>query len=53
MSSTATAILDFTAATNKRTADEESDLTGDSGWGRNRDNNHDNPALARQDSGKN
>jgi hypothetical protein len=34
MSSAATAILDFTAATQKRTAnDEESDLTGDSGWG--------------------
>jgi hypothetical protein len=50
MSSAATAILDFTAATQKRAADDkESDLTRDSGWscpGFNRDN----PALGRQDS---
>jgi hypothetical protein len=51
MSSAATAILDFTAATQKRAAnDKESDLTGDSGWGRDRDNNRENPALGRQDS---
>ncbi len=31
MSSSVTAILDFTAATNKRTANEELDLIGDSG----------------------
>ena len=47
MSTTATAISDFTAATQKRTADDEdSNLTGDSGWGRNRNS----PALGRQDS---
>jgi hypothetical protein len=51
MSSAATAISDFTAATQKRAAnDKESDLTGDSGWGRNRGNNRENPALAHQDS---
>ena len=51
MSSAATAISDFTAATQKRAAnDKESDLTGDSGWGRDRRNNRENPALARQDS---
>ena len=50
MSSAATAILDFTAGTQKHTAnDEESDLTGDSGWGCPRGNNRDNPALAHQD----
>ena len=48
MSTVATAISDFTAATQKRAAnDEESDVTGDSGWGR---PNRDNPALGRQDS---
>ena len=52
MSSAASAILNFTDATNKRTADKESDLTGDSGWGCPCGNNRDNPALARQDSGK-
>jgi hypothetical protein len=52
MSTAATAISDFMAATQKRTADdEESELTRDSGgWGRLRDNNRDNPALGRQDS---
>ena len=52
MSSSASAISDFTAATNKHAAadDEESDLTRDSGWGRPCGNNHENPALARQDS---
>ena len=49
MSSAATAISDFTAATQKRAAnDKESDLTGDSGWGRPRGDNRDNPALACQ-----
>ena len=53
MSSAATAILDFTAPTQKRTAnDEESDLTGDSGWGRDHGNNRKNPALACQDPAK-
>jgi hypothetical protein len=53
MSSTATAISDFAAATQKRTGnDEESDLTRDSGWGRDRGNNHENPALASQDPAK-
>jgi hypothetical protein len=48
MSTAATAILDFLAATQKRAADdEESDLTRDSGWGC---PNRDNPALGRQDS---
>jgi hypothetical protein len=47
MSTTATAISDFTAVTQKRAADDkESDLTRDSGWGRNRDNT----ALGCQDS---
>ncbi len=52
MSTAATVILDFTAATQKRTADDkESELTRDSGgWGRLRDNNRDNPALGCQDS---
>ncbi len=52
MSTAATAISDFTAGTQKRTADdEESEMTRDSGgWGRLRDNNHDNPALGCQDS---
>jgi hypothetical protein len=51
MSTAATAILDFTAATQKHTADDEaSDLTRDSGWGRLRGDNRDNPALGRQDS---
>ncbi len=50
MSSAATAISDFTAATQKRAADDkESDLTRDSGWGCHRGNNRDNPTLARQD----
>jgi hypothetical protein len=53
MSTAATAISDFTAATQKRAADdEESDLTRDSGWGHPRDPrgyNRDNPALGRQD----
>ena len=51
MSSAATAILDLTAAT-KWAADEESDLTGDSGWGCSCGNNRDNPALAHQEAGK-
>jgi hypothetical protein len=46
MSTAATAISDFTAATKCAADDEESDLTRDSGWGRNRDS----PALGRQDS---
>jgi hypothetical protein len=51
MSSAATAISDFTAATHKHAADgEKSDLTRDSGWGCPCGNNRDNPALARQDS---
>ena len=51
ISTAATAISDFTAATQKCAADdEESDLTRDSGWGRPRDTNRDNPALGRQDS---
>jgi hypothetical protein len=54
MSTTVTAISDFTAATQKRAADdEESDLTGDSGWGcppNPHGDNCDNPALGRQDS---
>ena len=51
MSSAATAISDFTAATQKCAADDkESDLTRDSGWGRARDTNRDNLALGRQDS---
>ncbi len=51
MSTAATAISDFTAATQKRAADdEESDMTRDSGWGRPRNTNRDNPALGRQDS---
>jgi hypothetical protein len=50
MSTAATAISDFTAATQKRAADDkESDLTRDSGWGRARDTNRDNLALGRQD----
>jgi hypothetical protein len=53
MSSAATAISDLTTATKKRTAiDEELDITRDSGWGRNRSNNRENPALARQDPAK-
>jgi hypothetical protein len=37
----------------KRTAnDEESDLTRNSGWGRDRGNNRENPALAHKDSAK-
>jgi hypothetical protein len=48
MSTAATAISDFTAATQKRAADDkESDLTRDSKWGC---PNCDNPALGRQDS---
>ena len=51
MSTAVTAISDFTALTQKRTADdEESDLTRDSGWGCLHDNNRDNPSLGRQDS---
>ena len=51
MFSAATAILDFTAATQKRAADDkESDLTRDSGWGCPRGDNRDNPALGHQDS---
>ena len=52
MSSAATTISNFTDATNNLTAEEEMDLTGDSGWGCPRGNNPDNPALACQDSGK-
>ena len=52
MSSATTAILNITDVTNNRTADEESDLTRDSGWGRPRGDNRNNPALARQDLGK-
>ena len=48
---TATSITDFRAATQKRAAnDKESDLTGDSEWGCDRDKNHGNPALGCQDS---
>ncbi len=51
ISTAVTAISDFTAATQKRAADdEESDLTKDSGWGCPHDTNRDNPALGRQDS---
>jgi hypothetical protein len=51
MSTAATGISDFMAATQKHTADGEvSDLTRDSGWGHLRHNNRDNPALGRQDS---
>ncbi len=51
MSSAATAISDFRAATQKRPADEDgSDLTRDSGWGHDRGSNRENPALGRQDS---
>ncbi len=51
MSTDATAISDLTAAAQKRAADDEvSDQTRDGGWGRPRGNNHDNPALGRQDS---
>jgi hypothetical protein len=46
MSTAASAISDFTAATKRAADDEESELTKDSGWGRNRDS----PALGRQDS---
>jgi hypothetical protein len=47
MSSAATAISDFTAATQKHAADDkESNLTRDSGWGC---PNRDNPALGPQD----
>jgi hypothetical protein len=50
MSSAATAISDFTSATQKRAANDDNlDLTGDSRWGRNCSNNHENPALAHQD----
>ncbi len=50
ISSAATAISDFTAATQKCTAtDKELNLTGDSRWGHDCSNNHKNPALARQD----
>ncbi len=53
MSSADTAISDFTAATQKRTVnDKELDLTGDNGWVRDRGNNRENPALARQDLAK-
>ncbi len=45
MSTAGTVISDFTAATKRTADDEESDLTKDSGWGRNRDS----PALGRQD----
>jgi hypothetical protein len=51
MSSAATAISEFTTATQKCAADDkEFDLTRDSGWGRPRGNNHDHSALGRQDS---
>ena len=46
MSTAASAISDFTATTKRAADDEESELTKDSGWGRNRDS----PALGRQDS---
>jgi hypothetical protein len=50
MSSAASAISDFTVVTLKRAAnDEELNSIGDSGWGRPRGNNRDNPALGRQD----
>jgi hypothetical protein len=52
MSSAVTAILEFTAATNKRTANKELELTGDSGWGRPCSDNSNNPAQARQDAEK-
>ena len=46
MSTAATAISDFTATTKRAADDEESELTKDSGWGRNRDS----PALGRQET---
>ena len=50
VSSAATAISDFTAATQKRAAnDKESDLTEDREWGCDRCSNRDNPALGCQD----
>ena len=50
MSTAATAISDLTAATQKRTADdEESDQIRDGEWGHPRDNNRDNPVLGCQD----
>ena len=53
MSSAATAILDFTAGTQKRTANnEELDLTGDSGWGCSHGKNCDHSALGCQDPAK-
>jgi hypothetical protein len=52
MSSAVTAILDFTVAANKRTADKDLDLTRDSRWGCPCGNNRNSPALARQDADK-
>ena len=55
VSSAATAILNFTDATNTQSDDKESDMTRDSRWGRpSGDNcdNRNNPALACQDPGK-
>ena len=46
MSTAASAISDFTATTKRAADDEESELTKDSGWGRNRDS----PALGRQET---
>ena len=40
------AISDFTATTKRAADDEESELTKDSGWGRNRNS----PALGRQET---
>ena len=50
MSTAATAISEFTATTKRAADDDQSDLTKDSGWGRPRDGNRDNPALARQET---
>ena len=51
-SSAATSILDFTAATNTRTANKNSDLTRYSGWSRPCNDNLNNPSLARQGTDK-
>ena len=46
MSTAATAISEFTATTKRAADDDQSDLTKDSCWGRNRDS----PALGRQET---
>jgi hypothetical protein len=52
MSSAVTAISELTAATQKRTADESLESTGDDGWGHDGGGNHNNPTLAHQEAGK-